>query len=158
MKLKICVGCDVASYTNVEMDVPEFNLEHIKREMDTLVDNGDLEFKSEDPNGTDYQSGHRIMYIKNAETDDDICDFVPLAPAYYDFGQDAMYALREHLIGKIDADSLAEKLVQLSREHNTYPTTLQAASPQMLPNEEAEKLRAEAVQATHVDTHGLRDE
>ncbi|MBU2772503.1 hypothetical protein HMI48_00815 [Acidithiobacillus ferrooxidans] len=125
MKIKVCVGCDVASYANVEMDVPEFNLEHVKRKMSALIDNGDLQFEAEDPNGTDYQSGHRIVYAKNIETDEDLCDFVPLNPAYYELGQDTMHTLRQHLEGKIDADGMVEELVRLAKEHNTYPVDLQ---------------------------------
>ncbi|MCR1345334.1 hypothetical protein NRY68_05870 [Acidithiobacillus ferrooxidans] len=124
MKIKVCVGCDVASYANVEMDVPEFNLEHVKRKMNALIDNGDLQFEAEDPNGSDYQSGHRIVYAKNIETDEDLCDFVPLNPAYYELGQDTMHTLRLHLEGKMDVDSLVEELVRLAHEHNTYPVDL----------------------------------
>ena len=43
-------------------------------------------------------------------------------------------------------------------KHFGYKPHENSTSQEMLPNEEAEKLRAEAVRATHVDTHGLRDE
>ena len=124
MKIKVCVGCDVASYTHVEMEASEFNLEHVKRKVSKLLDDGELQFQPEDPNSPDYQSGQRIVYAKS-DTDEELCDFVPLEPAYFEYGQDAMHALRRHLTGEIDSDELVDELVRLAHVHNTYPIDLQ---------------------------------
>lgn len=116
MKLKIGLGVDVSAYAEVEMNVAVFNLEHVKRSVSKMVDDGLVRFQVENPEDLSDVSGLRITDITD-ENDEHLAECVVVDRSYYDFGQEAAIILGDYYRGRFDAEGLIEALRKVAIEN-----------------------------------------